>query len=497
MNSIFTRLLFVVFALSPIRLSAKTFSPFDFGYASAKTGEERYEVLYRTHEEAIKRGGTVDYSGFGTIELAIPAKAKSIPLPYYCDFKGTTFIVENKEKNIFLFSLQAKEQGIEIPKHLLGADKSGLPMLSGRNVLLSVNDGNPWVQNRKGYEYGATRRDMIIVKNGMMKNLPVMPYDNDVSSPVCSIYPLTKKKKTIKNVSLIRSDSSLYKTFLLQVDGQYNVSVSGVRIVTPESALNADKAISVTNSAKIRFNDIVIEGTYSHLKESGYGIQMNNVYDVSFKRMKADAAWGVFGTNNVHYARLTDCDINRFDIHCYGRDVFFKDCTFRNIYNQFSSVFGTINFTRCEFIDCCPVLIEYSYNAYTGFDLVLEKCLFKPSASKNYIINAGFLDDDENARPELRQKCWPNVYINGLRIDAPEDVKTVYLFRLRKPATTHESLGYVTSLQLDNISFVGQNRPELMITNYDIPVRNAIRVTQRRPFRSSIVIKDNLTKVKN
>lgn len=490
-------LLLILFTLFPLLLSAKSVSPFDFGYATARIGEERYKVLFKTHSEAIKRGVTVDYTGLERIDLTIPSSAKSIPLSNYCDFKGVTFVVENKRKNFFLFSLQSKAHVIDIPKQLLGTKMNSIPTLGNRDALLCIYDNNPWVQNRKGYDYGATRRDIVVVEKGVMKNVTIMPYNNKFSLPICSYYPLTKEQKVVKNVTLIRTEDSQYKTYLLQIDGQYHVSISDIKIVTPKSLLKSDKAISVTNSANVCFSDIVISGTYSQVKESGYGIQMNNVYDVSFIRMKAEASWGVFGTNNIQYARLTDCDINRFDIHCYGRDVYCKNCTFRNVYNQFSSVFGTVKFSNCSFIDCCPVLIEYSYNAYTGFDIVFEKCYFKATRGKNCIVNAGYLDDVKNERPELKQKCWPNIYINGLKIDAAEDVKSVYLMKLRKAVTSHSPLGYATSFQLENITIVGENSPEVMITNYDIPVRNKIKVTQSKSSRSSVIIKNNLTKEKN
>ena len=80
----------------------------------------------------------------------------------------------------------------------------------------------------------------------------------------------------------------------------------------------------------------------------------------------------MFGNNNVNKAMLQNCDINRFDIHCYGKDVSFEKCSFVDFYNQFSSVYCELYFRSCTFTSFFPILMEYSYNAYTGFDLVFD-----------------------------------------------------------------------------------------------------------------------------
>ena len=52
----------------------KDVSPFEFGLAKAKTGEEQYDVLLKTHKAAVSKGVNVDYTGIDTIRIEIPAK---------------------------------------------------------------------------------------------------------------------------------------------------------------------------------------------------------------------------------------------------------------------------------------------------------------------------------------------------------------------------------------------------------------------------------------
>ena len=479
-------------------LFSKDLSPLDYGLKSARDGVECFNVLYKTHTDAIAKGVSVDYSGIGKIELVIPSSAKSIPLSESTDFKGTEFYVQNTEKDIYLFSLVTKSESVMIEKSYLSRTRSHIPVLSGNNVLLSIEDANLWVEKRVGYNYGATRKDLLIIKDGQTQNLPIMTYHNAWSDPKCKAYPYRTNRKVFRGIRLSRSSDSTKKTFLLKVEGQYNLNISDVTIVTPQNALNGDLAIDIINSASLSLDNIRIEGTYSQKDKYGYGISMNNVYDVSFNQLVAHGDWGVFGTNNTQNVRLSNCDINRFDIHCYGRDVTFKKCVFRNLYNQFSSVYGTIRFVQCSFIDCVPVLLEYSYNAYTGFDLVFEKCYYRVSdaSGKNCIVNVGYLNEEKNSRAELKEKCWPNVRINGMQIDLPPNIDNIYLMHLRKKVSYTMALGYASDFSLKRIKVNGNKkgkRVELQLSNYEIPIEHKIKVTQKRNSHPNLSIKDNIS----
>ena len=482
--------------LLPTAGFGKNVSPFDYGFAEARNGEERYNVLYRAHTEAINKGVDVDYTGIKRVDLEIPSSAKSIPLTCNTDFKQAVFYVENRQKDLFLFTMSGNARRIQVDKRELVRNRHEIKELKGKDALLSVYDDNLWVEKRTGYDYGASRRDIIVIRNGVMCNSPIMPYDNSSSVPICSYYTLNTKKKSFKNISFFRLAGSTFKTFFLKIEGQYNVWISNVSISTPEeSPLYSDAAIKVVNSAKICCRDITINGTYSSEKKYGYGIELDNVYDISFRGLIAQGKWGVFGSKNVQKAYLNDCDINRFDIHCYGRDVLCKKTIFRNLYNQFSSVYGTVKYKNCLFVDSIPVLLEYSYNAYTGFDLEFEQCRFEVSEKPgwNCIVSVGYLDSIENYRPELNEKCWPNVLINRMEVIIPNSVKEIYLMKLKKPVTLEKPIGYATSFKLNKITVVGNNSPALIISNYNIPIENTIKVTQKRAQRSSIIIRDNLS----
>ncbi len=412
----------------------KDISPYYYGLAKAKTGVERYEVLLKTHQEAVKVGVNVNYKGIDVIEMEIPKNAKPIPLTEYNDFCGTVLRVKNTQKNLFLFRCVSEMEIIPVRAWQIdNGDFSNNKLLRKGKYILSISDKNPWVENRKGYSYGAARKDILFIKNGKAQNRPVAEYNNQYSEPE-AMYCRIDGGVVVKNLSLVRDSSSTEITRLLLIDGKNDVLIQDVTLKTPESDLTGDRAICVNNSTNVRIEDITIDGTYSLSNKYGYGISLDNVWNVTFSRLVADGNWGVFGNNNVNNCTLDDCRINRFDVHCYGRDIFFNTCSFLKLYNQFSSVFGKVVFNQCEFKDFVPVLIEQSYNAYTEFDLTFNECIFYTTKEKNYLINTGSLSGGNNSRHELSVKKLPKVHVNNLKaisLETGKEEKEVQLFLKR------------------------------------------------------------------
>lgn len=396
----------------------KALNPIQFGLLDAKSAIERYEVLYKTHCEAQKRNAAVSYKGIGRIDIEIPSGARSIPLTDRTDFAGTSIYVTNHSSNLYLFEMTDKIEPIVVSKEQVDSrDFTGNPTFAKGHFLLVLEDETPWVRQRIGYSYGAIRRDLLLIKDGKAINNVVSPYNNEWSRVKAKYRLLPCEKKRISNLKFFRKSGSTKMTFLVTLSNQNDVTLTNIEIHTPNDSLKNDAIISISNSTNIRFNHVTIDGTYSRIDWSGYGILMDNVWNSSFYRLYGHGNWGIFGTNNVNKAMLTRCDINRFDIHCYGRDIYFDHCIIRDVYNQFSSVFGEIVFKKCEFINCYPMAFGASYNAYTKFNLTVKDCIIKDIDSKNNFIQMnGYNNPDVNDRPELAQKKWPDIYINGLTI---------------------------------------------------------------------------------
>ncbi len=406
------------------------YNPLDYGLASASNGEERFWVLYHTHELAKKNNSKVSYEGVGSIEIDIPFNAPSIPLSSYTDFCDLVLTVGCNYDNYVLFEFTQNVSEIPINKFSIdNGTYKDYPELAKGLYLLQLVDENLWVKQRVGFDYGHQRMDVVLVKDGKAKNKTVFPYNNDETNLTAKYCKVTPEKKQFKNIVFRRKQGNAKIASLLLIDHQFNVNLDNISIFTPSDTLYADQAIIVVNSNNIVFNNIIIEGTYSRPDAYGYGITMNNVYGVKFYKLYGRASWGIFGNNNINNVALKECDINRFDVHCYGRDIVFENCSFHDLYNQFSSINGTVVFSNCSFFDFIPFQYETTYNAYTRFDLTFNNCTVYASKEKNYLIDArGILGIETDERSELKFQCYPNLIISGLTVHAENVTKSYYVY---------------------------------------------------------------------
>ncbi len=454
-------------------------SPYSYGLSEAKNGVERYWVLYNTHVKAKKLGVGVDYSGVKRVDIEIPTDAKTIPLTNKNDFKDVVFYVTNKKKDFFLFELNNTSVPIEIDKAVIDkGDFSKYKALAKGKCLLTLYDNKPWVENRKGYEYGHIRKDILLIEKGHAKNSPVMPYNNPYSEPICSYYPHHIGDVIISNLSFIRTDESNFKTYLCSIKGVDGLKIKKVRIETPQNTMDSDQAIRITDCTNVTFDNLTIDGTYSRKDYSGYGVSMNNIWNFKAFKMYGHGNWGVFGTNNINVSYFDNCDINRFDIHCYGRDVRFNNVSFRNRYNSFSSVFGTILFNGCHFYDFVPVVGDASYNAHVGYDLIFKDCEYYTHHDTPQLIYDVY-PNYTNTRPELKEQCLPNVTVSNFTFHINDKSPNAYLFFLKGDGINKLDMDYISNITLDGVSFQYDGsfrRPiDFIIFNVPLEVNHSVK----------------------
>ena len=432
----------------------KDISPYDYGLATAKTGVERYNVLLKTHRAAVAAGVNVDYSGIDSLDIEIPKSFKRIPLTQYNDFKGCVLNIRNTTKKVWLFYQAREATAVSIDKQLIDkGDFRTIPKIAKGKCLLLIEDENPWVLNRKGHDYGHQRKDILLVENGRAKNKTTMPYNNEFSSPKCTYIPIGKDDSfVVKNLTVRRDPSCTFVTFVFTVSGFDNVQFSNVSIYTPENDLTGDRAIAVYNSTNVTFTDVHIEGTYSQPSYYGYGIALNNVWYFRANTLYGNGNWGIFGTNNVNKVFIKDSQINRFDIHCYGRDLSYNNVTFFNRFNSHASVYGTIKYDHCTFTNFVPSQYGGSYNAFVEHEIVLNDCVFNVTPQKNYFCWPMSVTGEVNTRPELSKKCLPNIKIKNLTVNMSEGVEDFYLFFLRKTDEVVSAFGGISQISIDGLT---------------------------------------------
>lgn len=453
-------------------------SPLQYGILEASNGMQRYECLLACHKDAVKKNVAISYAGIESLEIEIPANAEPIPLPDKVVFSGVQINVLNTQKDMALFVKTNSTKQFKASASIIdqGQFQNESEIRKGRYLLI-INDETPWVENRTGYSYGATRKDVLAVDNGVTLNEPISSYNN-VHSSAKSIIVQIGSPLSYSNLKFYRDAKSTKMTYLFSISNAYDVNLSGISVTThQDNELYGDAAIQIENCTKVNFRDITINGTYSLAKKYGYGINLDNVVMFTGERIYARARWGVFGNNNVNGATLRDCDINRFDIHCYGRDVRCYNCKFTDLYNQFSSVYGDVYYENCTFTNFIPVLIESSYNAYTPFELTFKSCTFNLTGKKNYLMTLSGLEATHNSRPELSRKALPNITIKNCTVNLADNVKDWYIVNTGR-VSYKESLDYISKIEVNRLKINGN--VDYNLFSSELKTTNPLKIVRKR-----------------
>lgn len=444
----------IIFICLPV-LSHETKTLYDFGWSKAKTGSDRARIIYEAQTYAIEHDTYINYSGIGCVDIEITKDFKSIPLANYNDFGGIIFNVINNYDNVSLFEMKQTLIPIKIEKQDLdNYNFYNYKELCRGEVLLVIKDKNYWVDQRVGHSQGHVRKDVLLIKNGVSQNRVIASYNNNESEPECSYCTTDNKVKYIKNFTLNRMPESSQITYCANVNGQVHLVLENITLNTPESELYYDMVFRVNNSADVTFKDIIINGTYSQSNKYGYGFYLNNLWKTTFINVQGYGVWGVMGNNNMSDTYLKSCKLNRFDIHCYGRNVYIKDCVFnggdRKWYCGGSSIFGKIRYEKCRFMNCTPIAYGDSYKTLVGADVIIKNCVFDVTEKCFSVFNTK-LNTDINPRKSLSQKNLPNIEINGLQINIPEGIKDVYLYYIDNDSYTG-AIGYINNIKIKRVA---------------------------------------------
>lgn len=445
-------------------LQDEPLNPLSFGLREAADAQQRYEILYTCHYEAFRQHRPVSYAGIDTIYLEIPFAAQPMPLTYNTDFAGVVIFVRNdSDKDVTLFSLDGEQpvKEIALDSRLLDSgDFRSIPEFQAGEYLLIASDRTVWTE-RIGFGYPVYRSDLLYISDGRALNKPVATYTTPSTKAHFVYVPVNTEPKIVQNITIHRGRYEKHKTYCFKFNNQNNITLRNVHISTPKTKINADGAITLSNCANCTIQDVTIDSTYSYPGAYGYGVSMNNTWNTTFVRLKADGAWGVFGTNNVSKVTLRECDVNRFDIHCYGRDAYLVNCTFRNKQTQFSSMYGEVVFDSCHFIDCIPVRIRSSYNAYTPFDIKIRHCTFDATLRHHALVNVMLLSTEANPRQELAPRCWPNVYVEDLTVNLPFLTRKLEII---EPTGTlsecKKPVDYMQHIEINGLRTLRRGKPE-------------------------------------
>lgn len=382
--------------------------------------------------------------------------------------------MKNDSKDIALFDLTRETKPIVVDKRLLDGKRfRSISELRKGEYILIIKDNNLWVDNRVGHNYGHTRKDILLIKNGRSLNKVIAPYNNSQSVPSCTFVEVSDTSCRVANFTLTRLSGSRCKTFCMKIQGVAHLQLESIVINTQDNNLSGDRAIHILDCADVTLKDITINNTYSQKNQFGYGISANNTWNLRLNNVKGTALWGVLGNNNLSDTYLSNCQLNRFDIHCYGKNVFFEDCIFdggsHGWYCGGSSIYGLIQYDRCSFVNCTPFAMGNSYKTAVGADVIFNDCVFNVTRKKHSIFRTRVLNENMNPRYGLSKKCLPNIEINNMTINVPKDVKTVLLYDVGEVTYTG-GVGYLRKVRIKGLTINCESDKKINFKFIDTPI---------------------------
>lgn len=450
-------------------------SPYMFGFRPNQA--DSYSEIYLTHLAAKELGTSISYNGIKEVNIRVSAGFESIPLTGQDDFCGAVFHITNTQStgSYILFTLTGEEDIVPNSITLDNVRNGNYSLDNNKQYTLFVKDTKLWTARR-----GATsaedryREDVICIRNNKAINYPCTTYGTDVSIE-CTLMEDKPYQRYLRNLTAIREDGIGMIKFI-SIEYCSNMEISNVTLNTfkgNNTPKNGDNAFIMKHCALFNITNMNINNVYS-VSGSGHGYELDTVYHIVYDNITGyDNNWGIFGANNVNDVAVYNSNINRFDVHCYGRDIKFYNCTFTgNKYNQFSGMYGIISFEDCIFgSQFLPYLQEGTYNAYTFHELIFRNCQLYTNKGL-YLF--GF-EKATNPRSELADKYLPSIRMENITYYSSNTFNLILVDSPLTPDGNFQGMMGLYDVTVDGLR-IANTRHNFNIANTPIAILNSVNM---------------------
>ncbi|WP_294360097.1 hypothetical protein [uncultured Clostridium sp.] len=304
-------------------------------------------------------------NNFGTI---YKSNNSIIKVKYDVDLSGSIILVTNDNAyswyqivndNETIYSYEDSVNKSELKK-----DASNITMndnsLPSDSVII-IKDLNPWAtRNDDGDLYKEYRSELMFHHHFGYCSGPLIYGYDDEKTNLYFKYMKYNNKKLVFIGCKIRIETTPNVTVNVIDCRRHNTILKDFYIDPKNNSLKAkqykNSVIYVQDSFNIKIENVIgtnIAGYpgYRGSSGSGYTLCFRNCYKITMDNCHISGFWGCMGTNCIKEMTITNCSLNRIDVHNYFSNIYIENTTLYDWGINVGCGNGLLSISNCKFVN--------------------------------------------------------------------------------------------------------------------------------------------------
>jgi len=351
------------------------------------------------------------------------------------DFNNVTIYAHSLTLSRYLFTLEVydfkTEQNRTIEteyKKISEAVQDGF--FQYKQGIMFITDNTP-LYNRVTTKVDYERRDVLLVQNNELCNIPIMDYDNDPDTDaVIKFMPITKGFKFC-NLRYDRSGSENMAP-LIWINYVYKPEICNIII----DSTHQWKGYCESGTIRLEYvyapylHDLALNNCYGDVvgtDQVNYNINMQGATNVIIERVFANSKWHTFGNQSINGVVCRDCVLDQWDSHVYGRDFLFENCTFHLDHLGCPEV-GFLKCIHCKFIDSNVGYLSDSDVSVFPTKRIFEGCTFE--SQDKPLVRVSPMHEHDEVRALVFSERYPSLTLKDCIINVSAKRTTYVLYEV-------------------------------------------------------------------
>lgn len=365
------------------------------------------------------------------------------------------------------------------------------PFFQYKQGIIFIEDRTP-LYNRTTNKIDYVRRDVLLVQNNELCNLPIMDYDDDPDTNAEIIFmPISHGGFKFCNLRYDRT-GGVEMTPLLWINYVYKPEIYNITI---DSDHPEWKGYAESGTIRLEWvyspylHDLSLNNCYGDVvgtDQVNYNINMQGATNVVVERVFANCKWHTWGNQSINGAVCRDCILDQWDSHVYGKDFLFENCTFHLDHLGCPEV-GFLKCINCKFINANIGYLADSNVSIFPTQRIFESCVFE--LQDKPLVRVSPIHDHDTVRQLIKFEKYPTLNIKDCIINISGKRTTWILYEVVEgytDSTTNEFIrsngDIIDSDQMADINI------ENLVLDYKGSGSLRFWLTNSQPFKVNINI---------